>query len=53
MAAGKEELKALVGDSGLVHLVLGGLRNFEQVRLGGEGLLAAQPVDRAVSRRGH
>jgi hypothetical protein len=54
MAAREEELESLVRDRGLVHLVLRGLRRFphlEQAGLGGERALAADAVDRAISRR--
>jgi hypothetical protein len=50
MAAGEDELQALVGDRGLVHLVLHRLGHFEQARLGQQRALAPQPVDRAVAR---
>ena len=53
MAAGEEQLEPLVGDRRLVHLVLHGLRHVEQPGLRGERAVAADPVDRAVARRGH
>src|SRR3954465_4298461 len=49
MAAGEDELEALVGDDGIVHVVVGGLPHLEQARLGGERALAAQPVDRPAA----
>ena len=49
MAAGEDELQALVGDRRLVHVVLHRLGHFEQTRLGQQRPLAPQPVDRAVA----
>ena len=52
MAAGKDQLEPFVGnDSLLVCRELLGSR--EQLRLSRQGLLAADPVDRAVAGRGH
>jgi hypothetical protein len=53
MAAGEEQLEALIGNDGLLHLVLSGLRHLEQPGLLGERAVAANPVDRAVAGRGH
>ena len=49
MAAGEDELQALVGDRRLVHLVLHRLGHFEQACLGQQRALAPQPVDGAVA----
>ena len=51
MAAGEDELQALVGDGGVVHLVLHRLGHCEQARLGQQRALAPQAVDGAVARR--
>ena len=53
VAAGEDELEALVGDRCLVHLVFHGLRHLEHARLLGECAIAANAVDRAVARGGH
>src|ERR687898_2258846 len=52
MAAREDELEPLVRDRFLFHLVLPG-RYLEQARLRGERAVAADAVDRAVSRRSH
>jgi hypothetical protein len=52
VAAGEDELEALVGEGRLVHRVLHGLRNVELARLLGQHALAPQAVDRPVARRG-
>src|SRR5262249_23244060 len=51
VAAGEDQLKALVGKGRLLHLVLHGLGHVEQARLLDERPLAAQAVDRAVAGR--
>ncbi len=48
MAAGEDELEALVRDRRLVHLVLRPRGHVEQPRLGGERPVPADAVDRAV-----
>src|SRR5918995_7330210 len=53
MAACEDELEPLVRDRFLFHLVLPGGRYVEQACLRGEGAVAADAVDRAVSRRSH
>jgi hypothetical protein len=56
VTAGEEELEALVGNRGLVHsvhLVLNRLGYLELAGLLGERAAPADPVDRAVPRRGH
>src|ERR1700722_14290547 len=58
MAAGEDELKPLIGDLILVHLVhlrLRGRRRggLDEPQLGGEHAVTAQPVDRPVPRRRH
>ena len=53
MAAGEDELEPLVRDRRLVHLVLHGFLDVEQLELRRERALAADAVDRAVARRGH
>ena len=53
VAAGEEQLEPLVGNRGLIHLVLHGLRNVEQARLLGEGAVSPDPVDGPVARRRH
>ena len=52
VAAGEDQLQALVGENRLFELVLHGLRRLQQLRLGGEGPVAADPVDRAVAAGG-
>src|SRR4051794_28052079 len=51
VAAGEEELEALVIERVARHLVLGRLRDLEQTGLREQGALAADPVDRAVPGR--
>ena len=52
VAAGEDQLEPLVGNDGL--LVVGELLgSSEQLRLAGQGLLAADPVDRRVPGRRH
>ena len=53
MAAGEEQLEPLVGNGGLIHLVLRGLRHIEQARLLGEGAVSPDPVDGPVARGRH
>ena len=53
VAAGEDELQALVGEGGLVHGVLGGLGHLQQPRLGRQGAVAADAVGGSVARRGH
>ena len=53
MAAGEDELQALVRDDRLVHGVLRGLPHVEQANLRRERAIAADAVDRAVARGGH
>ena len=53
MAAGEDELEPLVGDRRLVHLGLHGFGYLQQAGLRRERAIAADAVDRAVSRRGH
>ena len=50
MAAREDELEPLVRDRRLVHLVLRRFLHVEQAGLRGEGAVAADAVDRAVSR---
>ena len=52
MAAGEHELEALVGEGGLVHVVLRHERHVEESGLGRERALAADAVERTVARRG-
>jgi hypothetical protein len=52
MATGEDQLEPFVFDHGVVDLVFGGLGQLEQMRLGGERALAADPVDRPVARGG-
>jgi hypothetical protein len=53
VAAGEDQLQALVGDLGLVDHVLGRLLGVEQPRLRGERAIPADAVDRAVARGRH
>jgi len=53
MAAGEDELEALVRDRRLVHHVLHRFRDVEQAGLLGKRAVAADAVDRAVARCGH
>ena len=53
MAAGEDQLQALVGERRLLQLVLHGLRDVEQARLRGERTVAPDAVDRTMARRGH
>jgi hypothetical protein len=50
VAAGEDELKALVGDRRVVHAVLHGLRDLEQPGLLRERAVATDAVDRPVAR---
>jgi hypothetical protein len=52
MAAGEDELEALVGDCRLLHLVLHVLGSLEQARLGSQRAVAPDAVDGAIARRG-
>jgi hypothetical protein len=52
MAAGEDELQALVGDGGLVHGVLDGFGRVEQTDLRGERAIAANAVDSPVASGG-
>jgi hypothetical protein len=52
MAAGEEQLEALVGDRRLVDLVLRRPGQVEQAGLRRERAVAADAVDRAVARCG-
>jgi hypothetical protein len=49
MAAGEDELEALVGERRLVHGVLRDQRDLEQAGLRGERALAADAVERPVA----
>jgi hypothetical protein len=53
VAAGEEQLEPFVGEGGRFHrvLVFHSLGGVELANLGGEGPLAADPVDRPVARR--
>jgi hypothetical protein len=51
VAAGEDELEALVRERRLIHGVLRHERHVEEPRLRGEGALAADPVQRPVARR--
>jgi hypothetical protein len=51
MAAGEDELEALVGKGGGVHGILRCLGHLEQPGLGGERAIAADAIDRPVARR--
>jgi hypothetical protein len=53
MAAGEDELEALVRDGRVLHAVLRGFRHVEQARLGCEGAVAADAIDSAVPRGRH
>jgi hypothetical protein len=53
MAAREDELEPLVRDRRLVHFALRGFGHVEQPRLRRERAIAADPVDRAVSRGRH
>ena len=53
MAAGEDELEALVRDRRLVHLVLRRFRHVEQAALRCERAVAADAIDRTVSRCCH
>src|SRR5580704_2010783 len=53
MTAGEDQLEPLVGEAGLLHLILGDLGTLEQLRLLGERALAADAIDRAVARGRH
>jgi hypothetical protein len=53
VAAGEDELEALVRDQGLIHVVLHGLRRVEQPQLRRVGAVAPDAVDRPVARGGH
>jgi hypothetical protein len=50
MAAREDELKPLVRDDRLVHVVLHGCRHLEQADLRRERAISADAVDRAVAR---
>jgi hypothetical protein len=50
MAAGEDELEALVGEGHLVHAVLRHERHVEQAGLRGQRAIAADAIDRAVAR---
>ena len=52
MAAGEDQLEALVLDHGVFDLIHGRLGNLELARLLGQPPLAADPIDRSVAR-GH
>ena len=55
VTAGEEQLQALVADligAEIVHVILHGLLAFQQARLGRQGALAADPIDRPVARGG-
>ena len=51
MAAGEDELEALVRDLDVLEVVFHGLGPIQELGLGGEGAVAAQPVDGAVAGR--
>jgi hypothetical protein len=53
MAAGEDELEALVGDRGLVHVVLSRFGHVEEAELRLEGAIAADAVDGPVAGRRH
>ena len=53
VAAGEEQLEALVGNRRLIHFDLRRLGKVEQLRLLGEGAVPPDPVDRPVSRGRH
>jgi hypothetical protein len=50
VAAGEDQLEALVGELELVHVVLNGLPRLEQAGLVGERAVAADAIDRAIAR---
>jgi hypothetical protein len=50
MTAGEDELEPFVRNRRVIHVVLGCLRHVEQAGLPDEGPVAAQAVDRPVSR---
>jgi len=52
VAAGEDELKALVGDRRVAHGVLHGVRNLEQPGLLRERAIAPDTVDRPIPRGG-
>ena len=52
VTAGEDELESLVGDRGLVQLILRVLPHFEQAGLRGQRSIAADAVDRPVARGG-
>jgi hypothetical protein len=51
MAAGEDQLEALVRECLFFHLVFQGLGHLEQARLLGQRALAAQAIDRPVASR--
>jgi hypothetical protein len=51
VAAGEQQLEALVGDCGLIHLELLALGQVEQPELRCQRAVATDPVDRAVPSR--
>ena len=53
VAAGEDELEALVGNGRLVDVVLHGFGHVQQAGLRVERAIAADPVDGAVARRRH
>jgi len=53
MAAGEDELEALVGEHCLVQVVVHGERHLEQVGLRGQRAVTADAVDRAIARGDH
>ena len=53
MAAGEDQLEALVGDRRVIHLVLHRLGHVEQLDLLRAGALAPDSIDRPVARRRH
>jgi hypothetical protein len=53
VAAGEDQLEPLVGDRRLVHVVLHGLPHVEQPQFRLERSIAADAVDRSITRRRH
>ena len=51
MAAREDELEALVGERGVLHVLVDRLRHVEQLRLDGERAITPDAVDGAVACR--
>jgi hypothetical protein len=53
VTAGEDQLESLVRERRRIHLVLHRLRRVQQLRLRGQGAIAADAIDRSVARRLH